>query len=66
MYATTNIGNLRMTRELLEGNPRTPVYVDCNANTRVRYASCNGDSCVCKKYIASWFEGKCIPGHAHL
>ena len=35
MYATINIGNPRMTRELLEGNPCMQVYAGFNANTRV-------------------------------
>ena len=30
MYTTIDIGNPRMTLELLEGNPRTLVYVGCN------------------------------------
>ena len=41
MYATINIGNPRMTRELLEGNSRTLVYAGCNANSCIHYASCN-------------------------
>ena len=55
MYVTIDIGNLRMTCELLEGNLLMHVYAGCNANTRVRYASCNADSRVCnstlRKYI---------------
>ena len=47
MYATINIGNPRMTRELIEENPCTLVYTGCNANTRVQYACCNADSHVC-------------------
>ena len=34
---TINIGNPRMTRELLEGDPHMQVYVGCNVNTRVWY-----------------------------
>ena len=41
---TINIGNPRMTLELLEGNPHTLVYTGCNANSRVQYTSCNEDS----------------------
>ena len=44
MYATIDIGNPRMTHELLEGNPRTLVYVGFNADSHVQYASCNEDS----------------------
>ena len=44
MCATINIGNPRMTHELLEGNPRTLVYMGCNAHSRVQYASCSEDS----------------------
>ena len=71
MYATIDIGNSRMTCELLEGNPRTLVYAGCNTDSRVQYASCNGDSRVCnstlrKNIYKAGFEGKCIPGHAHL
>ena len=36
MYATINIGNPRMTRELLQGNPRMLMYVGCNGNSHVR------------------------------
>ena len=46
MYVTINIGNPRMTRELLEGNPRTMVYAGCNADSRVQYAICSEYSCV--------------------
>ena len=35
MYVTINIGNLRMTRELLKGNPRILMYVGCNGDSRV-------------------------------
>ena len=51
MYVTINIGNLHMTRELLEGNPRTLVYAGCNANSHVQYASCNEDSRVCNSTL---------------
>ena len=44
MYATINIGNPRMKRELLEGNSRTLVYAGCNANSCVQYTSYNEDS----------------------
>ena len=44
MYATIDIGNPRMTYELLEGNPHTLVYAGCNANSRVQYVICNEDS----------------------
>ena len=44
MYATIDIGNPGMTRELLEGHPRTLVYTGCNADSRVQYTSCNEDS----------------------
>ena len=44
MYATIDIGNLHMTRELLEGNSHTLLYAGCNADSRVQYASCNEDS----------------------
>ena len=68
---TINIGNLRMTRELLKGNLHTLMYAGCNADSCIQYGSCNGDSCVHnstlrKIYIASWFKGKCIPSHAHI
>ena len=36
MYATINIGNLRMTREFLKGNLRMDLYVGCNGDSRVR------------------------------
>ena len=51
MYATIDIGNLRMTRELFKGNPRTLVYVGCNADSRVQCASCNEDSWVRKSTL---------------
>ena len=41
MYATIDIGNPRMTREFLEGNPHTLMYVGCNADSSVQYVSCN-------------------------
>ena len=41
---TMNIGNPCMTRKFLKGNPRTLMYMGCNADSRVQYASCNGDS----------------------
>ena len=44
MYVTIDIGNPRMTRELLEGNPRMLVYAGCNADSRVQYVGCNEDS----------------------
>ena len=40
MYATINIGNPRMTRESLKGNPRIDLYVGYNGDSRVQYASC--------------------------
>ena len=55
MYATIDIGNPRMTRELLKG-----VYAGCNADSHVPYVSCNEDSHIHKstlrKIIASWFK----------
>ena len=71
MYATINIGNPRMTSELLKGNPHTLMYAGCNVDSRIQYASCNGDSHVRnstlrKIYIAGYFKGKCIPSHSHL
>ena len=44
MYTTIDIGNLRMTRELLKGNPCMLMYVGCNVDSRVQYVSCNGGS----------------------
>ena len=44
MYMTIDIGNSRMTYEFLKGNPRTLMYVGCNADSRVQYMSFNGDS----------------------
>ena len=44
MYVTINIGNPHMTREFLEGNPCTLVYVGYNADSCVKYTSCNEDS----------------------
>ena len=35
MYATIDIGNPCMTRELLKGEPRTLMYVGCNVDSRV-------------------------------
>ena len=35
MYATIDIGNLRMTRELLKGNPRMLMYAGCNVDSHV-------------------------------
>ena len=40
MYPTINIGNLRMTREWLKGNPRMLMYAGCNGDSRVQYMSC--------------------------
>ena len=40
MYVTINIGNLRMTCELLKGNLRTLMYAGCNVDSCVQYASC--------------------------
>ena len=47
MYATIDIGNPRMTCELLKGNLCTLMYAGCNVDSRVQNASCNGDSHVC-------------------
>ena len=44
MYATIDIGNPRMTSDLLKGNPCTLMYAGCNADSRVQYVSYNGDS----------------------
>ena len=44
MYATIDIGNLRMTHELLKGNPCMLMYTGCNADSLLQYASYNGDS----------------------
>ena len=44
MYATIDIGNPRMTCELLKGNPRTLMYTGFNVDSRIQYTSCNGDS----------------------
>ena len=44
MYVTIDIGNPRMTRELLKGNPCTLMYAGCNEDSHVQYVSCNGDS----------------------
>ena len=44
MYAPIDIGNLCMTCELLEGNPRTLMYAGFNADSRIQYVSCNEDS----------------------
>ena len=44
MYVTIDIGNLRMTRELLKGNPHTLMYAGCNEDSQLQYASCNGYS----------------------
>ena len=51
MYATIDIGNPRMKRELLKGNPRTWMYAGCNADSRVQYAGCNGDNRVCNSTL---------------
>ena len=51
MYTTIDIGNPRMTHELLKGNPRTLVYAGCNADSHVQNASCNGDSHVCNSTL---------------
>ena len=40
MYVTINIGSLRMTCELLKGNPRMLMYMGCNGDSRVQYVSC--------------------------
>ena len=40
MYATINIGNPRMTCELLKGNSCMLIYAGCNGDSRVPYASC--------------------------
>ena len=40
MYATNNIGNPRMTRELLKGNLRMLMYAGCNGDSRVQNMSC--------------------------
>ena len=40
MYATIDIGNPCMTRELLKGNPRTLMYAGCNVDSHVQYVSC--------------------------
>ena len=40
MYVTIDIGNLRMTRELLKGNPRTLMYAGCNVDSRIEYTCC--------------------------
>ena len=39
MYATINIGNTCMIRELLKGNPHMLMYVGCNGDSRVQYES---------------------------
>ena len=39
MYATINIGNLRMTRKSLKGNPRIDLYAGCNGDSRLQYVS---------------------------
>ena len=44
MHVTIDIGKPHMTRELLEGNPRTLVYTGCNEYSHVLYASWNEDS----------------------
>ena len=44
MYTTIDIGNPRMTRELLKGNPRMIMYMGCNVYSCVHYMSFNGDS----------------------
>ena len=40
VYATINISNPRMTCESLKGNLRTDLYVGCNGDSHVQYASC--------------------------
>ena len=35
MYATIDIGNLCMTRELLKGNSRMLIYVGCNEDSHI-------------------------------
>ena len=44
MYVTIDIGNPRMTHNLLKGNPRTLMYASCNVYSHVQYVSCNGNS----------------------
>ena len=39
MYETIDIGNPRMTREFLKGNPRMLMYMGCNGDSQVQYAS---------------------------
>ena len=41
MCMTIDIGNPRMSRELIEGNLRTLVYAGCNADSRIQYVNCN-------------------------
>ena len=40
MYVTLNIGNPRMTRELLKGNLCMLMYAGCNEDSLVQYVSC--------------------------
>ena len=40
MYVTINIGNPRMTCELLKGNPCMLMYAGCNGDSRVQYVKC--------------------------
>ena len=40
MYTTINMGNPRMTHELLKGNPHMDLYAGCNGDSLVQYASC--------------------------
>ena len=44
MYATIDIGNPRMTRELLKVNPRMLMYAVCNGDSHVQYMGYNGYS----------------------
>ena len=39
MYATIDIGNPPMTRELLKGNPRMLMYAGCNGDSRVCHST---------------------------
>ena len=70
MYTTIDIGSLRMTRELLKGNPRMDLYAGCNGDSHVQYASCqleqshvyasfNGDSHVRQSTLikVKWQDG---------
>ena len=44
MYVTIDIGNPRMTPDLLKGNPCMLMYTGCNVDSHVQYTSCNEDS----------------------